>query len=773
MSRKPKEKKDIFVEEEIPVENLIPEENVLSLRKKEWVIRIDPKQIKDFLYLHKHTLIFIFTFFATCAFIIGTSSTNASVATFYPGTCLGGWQNVENATGEPSVDDVERIESFTKENSAIFENSNEEIFCGDFKGVIPEDTEPKKFTLAFHWSFDYGDIKHDDPLETNQEIKIKEDDSSSDEENNLIEEEVIEEKPTEDIPEVKEEIIEEPKEELNDEKLEEINEEEPKTEETTSIFKKIFSIAHAQEEASPSPEPEQESEPVSEAQSEPTPEPEPQSQVETQTETPEEQEVVEENQSVEESAPEEINSEETVLEEDFGQPESAQGGSSSSDEDDSEEDAVFNVTDEKDEPKEEDEIETSPNDIFEVVYTLDGETWDVLGRVRKDKWKDSTFEIPYEKINTWDELSKLQVRLKVLPSFDVMPIVYLDAVSLSVEYIDSNLEIKTIDFENIVHTVDSKDLYVFLAKKEGKYGIWVLEKSFIGKPEESLRELETVGVLPYEPAVKDGIIFWVVGDPQTVVEEIAENIVPESVNNYLDIESPQLEVAPEIDEIVETLDLENPDLENDISDVESGAESQDTELPIETIDALENDVSAEEENGEITEVLEGQNPTAIVGFREDIGYISQTILDTNNKDNWLKFGDYAIAWKAGSFLIFDMVNSTASAFDSISINKNTPNILPKMYREWIVNIPEFEEDEKELEVIDSEKENENDSSVEVGSENDNAPTEEVEVISDENTSEEVKEDEIEVINVDEPKEETVAEEKEIEVIEESNPELSI
>ncbi len=225
------------------------------------------------------------------------------------------------------------------------------------------------------------------------------------------------------------------------------------------------------------------------------------------------------------------------------------------------------------------------------------------------------------------------------------------------------------------------------------------------------------------------------------------------------------------------MDSVNLETENGIpsENVELEVGTQDVELPIETIDALddlpEDDAQLEEENDEITEVLEGQIPTAIVGFRDDIGYISQTILDTNNKDNWLKFGGYAIAWKGGSFLIFDMLNDATSVFDSVSINKNTPNILPKMYREWIVNIPDFEEGEKELEVIDSE--NENDSSVQEESGNDNTSTEEIEVVTDENVPVDVKEEEVEVINVDEPKEEVVSEEKEVEAVEESNPELSI
>lgn len=760
MSRKPKEKKDIFKEEEIATENLIPEENVLSLRKKEWVIRIDPKQIKDFLYLHKHTLVFIFTFFATCAFIISTSSTNASVATFYPETCLGGWQNVENATGEPSVEDQERIESFTKENSAIFENSNEEIFCGDFKGLIPEDSEPKKFALSFHWSFDYGDIKHDDPLETNQEIDIKEENPSIDsvetiKEQDIEEDTKEEENPVENNQETKEEVIE-----IQDTKEETPVIEEVKTEETVSFLRKIFSTAHAQEEVAP------------ESNTEVAPE-------EIQIE-----EIVEETPIIIEEIAEEapvVVEESSVQEQTLETPEEnnpvVENENSDQGEQATEDTSTFNVTTDgesknSDEEIKEDEIETSPNDIFEVVYTLDGETWDVLGRVRKDKWQESTFEIPYEKITTWDDLSKLQIRLKILPSFDTMPVIYLDAISLSVEYVDSNIEIETIDFNNIMHTVQTPEMLVFLAKKDNKYGIWVLDKSVIGKPEESLRKLETVGVLPYEPVIKDGIIFWVVGDPQTVVEEVAENIVPDSVDEYLNSSDPQPEIENLEQPLENTETIETPVvdvIDNEIPSVveEETEDNIEVDLPIETIDSL--DIPEENTEG-ITEVLEGQSPTAIVGFREDLGYISQTILDTSNKDNWLKFGDYAVAWKDGSFVIFDMLASINSVFDSISINKNTPNILPKTYREWIVNIPDFEKDEKDLEVIDSEEPTGEEST---GSETiEDLPIE----INDQNTDSVDTEtvDQIEVIDVDNTEEIQEVNSSDNEpATENSSPELSI
>lgn len=78
-------------------------------------------------------------------------SVQAEIATFYPNSCLGGWTNSFRAAGKPDVLD-ENTNSISNENSALLpENTNAEIYCGDFKGTIPENTAPKKLIVTFSW----------------------------------------------------------------------------------------------------------------------------------------------------------------------------------------------------------------------------------------------------------------------------------------------------------------------------------------------------------------------------------------------------------------------------------------------------------------------------------------------------------------------------------------------------------------------------------------------------------------------------------------------
>lgn len=75
---------------------------------------------------------------------------HADVASFYPTTCLGGWQQVNNATGAPSV--TESYPHFSAENSALLTpDTQADIFCGKFDGDVPQGAVPSQFTLSMVW----------------------------------------------------------------------------------------------------------------------------------------------------------------------------------------------------------------------------------------------------------------------------------------------------------------------------------------------------------------------------------------------------------------------------------------------------------------------------------------------------------------------------------------------------------------------------------------------------------------------------------------------
>lgn len=87
-------------------------------------------------------------FFVLVGVVFGYVTTRADVVNFYPGSCLGEWENVSRAQGKPDSTQG-GIEEGT---SAIARNIGSEIYCGGFEGSIPQDAEPKKFLLKLAWA---------------------------------------------------------------------------------------------------------------------------------------------------------------------------------------------------------------------------------------------------------------------------------------------------------------------------------------------------------------------------------------------------------------------------------------------------------------------------------------------------------------------------------------------------------------------------------------------------------------------------------------------
>jgi hypothetical protein len=69
----------------------------------------------------------------------------------YPHSCLGGWQNPEQASGIPEVLGKDSA-VFSTQNSASVSGALAEIYCGDFQGNIPDKTIPTKISIKFSWA---------------------------------------------------------------------------------------------------------------------------------------------------------------------------------------------------------------------------------------------------------------------------------------------------------------------------------------------------------------------------------------------------------------------------------------------------------------------------------------------------------------------------------------------------------------------------------------------------------------------------------------------
>ena len=124
----------------------------INLRPKQFTFRITWRNIPVF--LKKHTglvavflLLIIVGFLVTRPFFI-----KASVAVFYPTSCLGGWENIHNAEGEPQLSANDNPALFNEQNSAYLNNRISQIYCGNFQGTLPQNTQPKKIVLHLSWA---------------------------------------------------------------------------------------------------------------------------------------------------------------------------------------------------------------------------------------------------------------------------------------------------------------------------------------------------------------------------------------------------------------------------------------------------------------------------------------------------------------------------------------------------------------------------------------------------------------------------------------------
>jgi hypothetical protein len=141
----------------------VHKKKILDLNKHYWVVRIDKDFFKGFFIKHHRLMSLVGVFLIVT--ILGSFSgfARADVATFYPSTCLGGWEHPENAEGEPSLSAGADASLFTLENSTHMQSSSDALYCGGFKGNIPENTKPTHFRISLSLSVDDGSVNHRGP----------------------------------------------------------------------------------------------------------------------------------------------------------------------------------------------------------------------------------------------------------------------------------------------------------------------------------------------------------------------------------------------------------------------------------------------------------------------------------------------------------------------------------------------------------------------------------------------------------------------------------
>ena len=307
--------------------------------------------------------------------------TRAEVVDFFPSTCLGTWENPQNAQGEP---DLFRVgfssPPLTASNSAVYAGDQSQIFCG---GFLPPDYEPQ------------GEIKN---VGITLALQVSGEPLSGLATSTLV--------PTSELPEStstdsgestasSSEIIETPQ--------------PPDAEvatSTTSFLRHLraFLIGFALAE-----------ETTSTSLDEPT----------TST-----------------SAPEEIAEPETIIAPPIVvtlEPLATSSGAASTTDEiaspTSSETGSETESETISETVSETVIPPPPPDqrFLQVSYSVDGELWVEAGGIDLHNWSNFTFALP---ITSWDDLEKLQVRIEGIATTvpEPLPVTYLDGMLLEVHY---------------------------------------------------------------------------------------------------------------------------------------------------------------------------------------------------------------------------------------------------------------------------------------------------------------------------------------------------
>lgn len=330
----------------------------------------------------------------------------AEVSTLYPSTCLGGWNTVHNAEGIP--ESFNGNDLIKNSNSAILPSGLvSDIYCGDFKGDFPASSTPTHVTLTLFWKTDIYQEEITRIENTNyasSSLQILDATTTVD-----ISIPVGQSSTTEDA-----------------QSLDTLTPIQPEQQSPTSGVDPSSGTTETenpQVDIKPAPTPEEppKAEPVIEAPKEtPQPESSPQSLlldmmkkfvyvISTITYA---EETPVENDIVASSSDQAASSTLSTLSDLATTTESVSGVASL----------------------------PQPNPIIEVLYTLDGKEWTSLGKVEAATFSFNTFDIPIAASSTWEDVSRMQIKVQSLATVDAKPDIFLDGMTLRAEYTENEIE---------------------------------------------------------------------------------------------------------------------------------------------------------------------------------------------------------------------------------------------------------------------------------------------------------------------------------------------
>ncbi len=347
----------------------------------------------------------------------------AQVALFYPTTCLGGWKNTEAIIGRPDVI-ADNGASYTDQNSATVVDSVTQLFCGGFKGTIPQDAVQEKVVLKFSWHMEEEGEVIMNTLEATSTEGGEEFASSTDEGGGGMGGSDSSSEGSAGEGAVETEGVDHASSSPDVDNVDSASSTSP-----TEVLVPESPLMPTDPEPSSSPDPEAIPEPQNEeVEVKETAVPEAQGE---ETKAEESVPEVQEPEPITEPAPvsflnalfpiaraEEYattseGAEEVLPVDDLATPISATSTKLS-------------------------EVEElrGLDGYFEVLYTLDGEEWRPLGVVSSID-NEVSFEIPSTAFHSIADLGKVQISLQTLSSFDKVPKIYLDSLWLEVGYTHS------------------------------------------------------------------------------------------------------------------------------------------------------------------------------------------------------------------------------------------------------------------------------------------------------------------------------------------------
>ncbi|MEM3373511.1 MAG: hypothetical protein QXF76_04820 [Candidatus Anstonellales archaeon] len=160
---------------------------------------------------------------------------------------------------------------------------------------------------------------------------------------------------------------------------------------------------------------------------------------------------------------------------------------------------------------------------FDIFYTLDGQTWQYLGSITNKNSQDISFSIP---VNDWLMISKIQIKVQSNPTIENIPYLYLESMSLEVEYnkksgkesheeeikINKFPEIENFDFNKLeiekIKGISPTDVLIFVFNKETKEN----ELLLVNIPNKTIKQIASGIISPSDNSIiasKENFVFWI------------------------------------------------------------------------------------------------------------------------------------------------------------------------------------------------------------------------------------------------------------------------